>query len=266
MRVIDNFEVLMNHMDFVSPNDRYIVHILRRTKDCRELALELGSNESQRKIRSYCIESLDYLRRKMPAIKELCKECKARAYLVVQPKDNFKCLLNLGKKILDTVQMQNYSVKPERLLWTAYGEMHTSRKKLWIIDLDRNEMIERWVEERGDEKFLNCREWTLPQVVKFVKERVEEAKRNPNDVYVVPTKNGWHVITPPFNLQAAQKECRLMYEGAKEMPLSCDAVETENWYAPRSSKSSRKFQIQSERRTGWLHKDGMTVLYQIVED
>ena len=40
---IDNFEILMNHMDFVDPNDRYIVHIMRRPKDCAQLKNKLGS-------------------------------------------------------------------------------------------------------------------------------------------------------------------------------------------------------------------------------
>lgn len=32
---IDNFDILMQHMDFIDPNDRYIVHVLRRPKDCK---------------------------------------------------------------------------------------------------------------------------------------------------------------------------------------------------------------------------------------
>ena len=69
MRVIDNFDVLMAHMDFVDTNDRYIVHIMRRPKDCKSLTNALGSNEAQRLIRTYYIDNLDYLRAKIPAIK-----------------------------------------------------------------------------------------------------------------------------------------------------------------------------------------------------
>ena len=35
---IDNFGIIKKHLDFKSPLDRYIVHILRRTKDCEELS------------------------------------------------------------------------------------------------------------------------------------------------------------------------------------------------------------------------------------
>lgn len=249
MRIIDNFEVLMQHMDFVDPNDRYIVHIMRRPKDCKALTNTLGSNEAQRLIRTYYIDNREYLETKIPAIKELCKSCNARAYLIVQPKNNFDCLLNLGKKILETIQERNYSVKPEHLLRQAYCEHHKSRKKLWIVDLDREEMVERWIQKDNGEQKLWCREWTLKSVLEFIRESVSAIGRNPEDVYVVPTKNGWHIITPPFNLQEAQTRCRLLFEGRKKLPLK-----------------DEKTIIEYEERTGWLHKDGMTVLFHIVED
>ena len=260
---IDNFDVLMSHIDFVDPNDRYIVHILRRPKDCKELAQIVGSNEAQRKIRSYCIDSIEYLQRKKDAIKELCNSCRARANLVVQPKDNFECLLNLGKKILDTIQKKNYSVKPERLLWTAYGETHNSRKKQWIIDLDMDSMQERWIENNFGGKSFWCREWTVDEVSELIKNQVSSCDRNPDDVYWVPTKNGWHIITPPFNLKEAQEKCRLLFEGVKNMPIKCE----EKWRKPGekgyagSPGLDKYYDIEEKQTVGWLHKDGMTLLY-----
>ena len=100
---IDNFDIIKKHLDFKSPLDRYIVHILRRPKDCEELSNKLGSNEAQRLIRTYYIDSLEYFEKKIPAMKELCHSCNARAYIIPQVKDNFECLLNLGKKIFDTI-------------------------------------------------------------------------------------------------------------------------------------------------------------------
>lgn len=263
MRIVDNFEVLMAHMDFVDPNDRYIVHIMRRPKDCKAIANVLGSNESQRKIHSYCIPDIDYLRRKIPAIKELCRSCRARAYLVVQPKDNFECLANLGRKIFETFQMKNYSVKPEHLLWTAYGETHKSRRKQWIIDLDNDTMVERWIQVNFGGQVLNERVWTVDEVFDFVRSQVEKVGKCPNDVYRIPTRNGWHIITPPFNLQEAQKECRLIFEGAKEMPVA----QSDYFLRPDdegytgSPGLDHKYKVETKKTVGWLHKDGMTLLY-----
>ncbi len=206
---IDNFDIIKKHLDFKSPLDRYIVHILRRPKDCEELSNQLGSNEAQRLIRTYYIDSLEYFERKIPAMKELCHSCNARAYIIPQVKDNFECLLNLGKKIFDTIQNKNYSVKPEHLIRQAYCEYHKSRKKVWILDLD-------------DE----------------------------DDMYVVPTKHGHHIITSPFNLQAAYKECDMMFEGVKK----CIRQD----FGKIVGKGTDGY----EQRTGWLHKkDGMTLLY-----
>ena len=197
---IDNFDIIKKHLDFKSPLDHYIVHILRRPKDCEELSNKLGSNEAQRLIRTYYIDSLKYFDSKIPAMKELCHSCNARAYIIPQVKDNFECLLNLGKKIIDTIQNKNYSVKPEHLIRQAYCEYHKSRKKVWILDLDDKEMYG----------------WKLEQVVELVKKWLKEAGKSEDDMYVVPTKHGHHIITSPFNLQAANKECDMMFEGVKK--------------------------------------------------
>ena len=132
---IDNFNIIREHLDFIdSKLDRYVIHILRRPKDLtQDMKNTFGSNESQRLIKTYYVDSIEYFDRKIPAIKELCIANNARAYIIVQPKDNFECLLNLGKKILDTIQNRNYSVKPEHLLRQAFCETHKTRKKLWIF-------------------------------------------------------------------------------------------------------------------------------------
>ena len=230
---IDNFDIIKKHLDFKSPLDRYIVHILRRPKDCEELANQLGSNEAQRLIRTYYIDSLEYFEKKIPAIKELCHSCNARAYIIPQVKDNFECLLNLGKKIFDTIQNKNYSVKPEHLIRQAYCEYHKSRKKVWILDLDDKEMYG----------------WKLEQVVELVKKWLKEAGKSEDDMYVVPTKHGHHIITSPFNLQAANKECDMIFEGVKK------------FIRQDFDKIVGKGTDGYEQRTGWLHKDGMALLY-----
>ena len=253
----------MSHMDFVSPNDRYIVHVMRRPKDCKALANTLGSNEAQRLIRTYYIDNLDYLKNKIPTIKELCESCNARAYLIVSPKDNFDCLLNLGKKILETIQMQNYSVKPEHLLRQAYCENHKSRRKQWVIDLDNDSMTETWIEHNFGGNAFREKRWTVNGVLSFVQHRVALIGKNNEDVSKIPTRNGCHIITPPFNLQEAQKECRLMFEGVKKMPVKCESrmlSKVEEGYTGTPGLD-RRYMIEEKETTGWLHKDGMTLLY-----
>jgi hypothetical protein len=259
--MIDNFEIVKNKLlTYIDPQlDRYIVHILRRTKDISpKMKNELGSNESQRLIKTYYVNSVEYFEKKIPAIKELCDSNNARAYLIVQPKDNFECLINLGKKIFDTIQNKNYSVKPEHLMRQAYCEHHKSRLKRWIIDLDFNEMTEYRCEDG-----YNCdkKVWTVQEVKELIIEELREIQKLElnkyprkyatwleDSVYEIPTKNGVHIITPPLNLQSAQKKCGLIFEGRKKFaePIPCGPDEYDYKY---------------HEQTGWLHKDGMTPIY-----
>lgn len=218
--VIDNIDIIRSHLDFIDTKlDRYIVHILRRPKDISAgFKNMLGSNEAQRLIRTYYIDSIEYFDRKIPAIKELCIANNARAYIIVQPKDNFECLLNLGEKIFETIRNKNYSVKPEHLVRQAFCEWHKTRKKQWVIDLD---------EDSPDD----MQGWTLNNVIELVKQQLQAVGKSLNNMYVTKTKHGHHIITSPFNLMEAQKKCSMLYEGVKN------------------------------NKTGWLHKDGMTILW-----
>jgi hypothetical protein len=262
--MIDNFEIVKNKLlTYIDPQlDRYIVHILRRTKDISpEMKNELGSNESQRLIKTYYVNSVEYFERKIPAIKELCNSNNARAYLIVQPKDNFECLINLGKKIFDTIQNKNYSVKPEHLMRQAYCEHHKTRLKRWIIDLDFEEMTEycHCVNYGGTSYWKKT--WTVQQVKDLIIEELREIQKLElnkyprkyatwleDQVYEVKTKHGVHIITPPFNLQSAQKKCGLMFEGRQKF--------TEQFLS-----GPNKYSYKFHELTGWLHKDGMTPIY-----
>lgn len=257
---IDNFDIIRKHLDFVdSKLDRYIVHILRRPKDISpKMKNELGANESQRLIKTYYIDSLEYFDRKIPAMKELCKANNARAYIIVQPKDNFECLMNLGKKIFDTIQNKNYSVKPEHLIRQAYCEHHKTRKKQWVIDLDFKEMTE-YCCDNGYKYYKKT--WSVQEVKDLIIEELREIQKLElnkyprkyatwleDQVYEVKTKHGVHIITPPFNLQSAQKKCGLMFEGRKK-------------FAEQISCGPGEYDYKYHEQTGWLHKDGMTLLF-----
>ena len=218
--VIDNFEIFRKHLTFETKQDRYIVHVLRRPKDVKHLGNELGSNECQRLLRTYYIDSLDYFDKKIPAIKELCKSNRARAYIIPQVRNNEECLLNLAEKVLETIRLKNYSVKPEHLLRAAYCEYHKSRKKVWILDLDNDEM-------HG---------WTVEQVFELVKSQLKVIGKDESEAYLVQTKSGMHILTSPFNLQKAYKLCPMLYEGVHK-------------------------DSNGENVVGWLHKDGMSLLY-----
>lgn len=210
---------------------------------------QVGANEHQRLLRTYYVDSLEYFDRKIPAIKELCETNKARAYILPQVRNNFECLLSLGEKVLETIRMGNYSAKPEHLLRSAYCEYHKSRDKRWILDLDRDSMTEyRYQVNFGGSSF-SAKEWTVDEVLALVRRNLEKCGKDPAGAYVVPTKSGCHVVTSPFDLQKAFNECNLMFEG--ERKDVCEKI----WTGPG------EYELKRKQVVGWLHKDGMSLLY-----
>lgn len=262
---IDNFDIFRKHLTFKEKTDRYIVHILRRPKDLIEdpAMKAIGSNEHQRLLRTYYIDSLEYFDTKIPAIKELCITNRARAYILPQVRNNYECLLSLGEKVLETIRLGNFSVKPEHLLRSAYCEYHKSRDKQWILDLDDDCMTEYIFSKNFGGVSLQTKQWTLEQVLELVKKNLVTCGKDPELAYVVKTKSGHHIITSPFNLQAAEKECNLMYEGVKKF-----VVKKEEYWLKRGDPGytgspglDRKYKVEQKELVGWLHKDGMSLLY-----
>ena len=247
--IIDNFDIFRNKLEFKDKTDRYIIHILRRPKDCKQGENYLGSNEHQRLIRTYYVDNIDYFNTKEVAIKDLCHANNARAYILPQVRNNYECLLNLGEKVLETIRLGNYSVKPEHLLRSAYCEYHKSRAKRWILDLDKDCMTE-YISCTGFPKdSLRTKVWTVEEVLKLVQDNLVKCGKKAEDAYVVPTKSGHHIITEPFDLQKAMKQCNMFYEGEQKKLVGYKDI------------GPGEYDAIIKSIVGWLHKDGMSLLY-----
>ena len=262
---IDNFQIFRKHLEFKEKTDRYIVHILRRPKDLKNLPhmKDVGSNEHQRLLRTYYIDSIEYFDKKIPAMKELCKTNHARAYILPQVRNNYECLLSLGEKVLETIRLGNFSAKPEHLLRSAYCEYHKSRNKQWILDLDEDCMVEyRHVLNFGGQT-LTKKKWTVEEVLKLVRENLKACGKDPSLAYVVKTKSGHHIVTSPFNLQKASEACNLIYEGEKSIVTNCErcVLQPGDVGYATSIGLDTKYKIERTKIVGWLHKDGMSLLY-----
>ena len=145
--------------------------------------------------------------------------------------------------------MGNFSAKPEHLLRSAYCEYHKSRDKKWILDLDRDSMTEyRYSPNYGGSSFYK-KEWTPEEAMELVRESLKKCGKDPEQAYFVPTKSGCHIVTSPFDLQKAFEKCNLMCEG--ERKDVCEKV----WTGPG------EYELRHKKTVGWLHKDGMSLLY-----
>ena len=241
---IDNFDIIRSHLTFEPATkfdsttkrlkvlndtyDRYIVQILKRAKDAG--GKKHGVNTSNRLIKTYEISSLDYFDAKRPHIIDLCESNGARAYIHPQVRSTYDCLKEMIKIGVDN--LENPTIKFHHILRSCLCSMHKSRDRKWVIDLDSDEMDG----------------WTVKDVLTLVKENLKACGRDPDLVWTVKTRNGTHIVTSPFDLQDASGNCRMMFEGVRKFPydVPCGPGEYETKYMTK---------------TGWLHKDGMTILY-----
>lgn len=229
--MIDNFDTIKRNLTFESKFDRYIVHILKRAKD--DLGTTYGVNETNRLLKTFYITSIEYLERKIPVIKDLCESNRARAYILPQVRDNSACLRNLLKVVVDN--LDNPTIKPDHLIRTAFCGYHGSRDKKWIFDLDNDNMVEHILSGKNDDQI----EWTPERVLEFVGERLEECGKKASSAYMVSTRNGCCLITPPFDIRKAYEKCSMMFEGVKK-------INRQNY---------------TREIHGWLIKDGMALMY-----
>lgn len=211
---VNNFDLIRSKLTFETPYDQYVCHIMRRVKDVKDN--KLGSDESQRLIKTYYINNIDYFDRKKDAIIELCESTHSRAYFLPQVRNSRDCLINLGKLVFENID--NVDIKLDGLVRKACCSCHKSRNKKWILDFD---------------------DWSLEYfdtILNDIKENLILIGKDPEkDLYIVPTKNGKHIITSPFNLQILSQKHPLIFEGVKT--------------------------INGEKVVGLLHKDSATLLY-----
>lgn len=174
--MINNIDIVKRLLNFENEGDFYMLYVFKRKKDQPEG--EKDNHQSVRTIKTYCIESIEYLDKRYDEIMQLCEMFKARAYIHVQKQNHkdvsLEMMMALAQKIRDGQHKQN------NLFDSVVGQLKTHEKR-WIVDLDttdENEVVRMT-------KVINV---TRPEGDKI------EA--------IVPTKNGYHFITKRFDVQS----------------------------------------------------------------
>lgn len=93
----------------------------------------------------------------------------------------------------------------DHLIRSCVAGCHLSDRKMWVIDLDMDgysPKFEQFKRDRGEnETDDDVFERYVEANVKDIKSLIEKFGKgnfSKDDVFVVPTKNGKHIITPPF--------------------------------------------------------------------
>jgi hypothetical protein len=176
MNSIDNIEQIKKLLNFEKVGDFYMLYVLKRKKDQPEG--ERDNHQSVRTIKSYCIESIEHLDRRYDEIKQLCEMFKARAYIHVQKQNHTDVSLNMMVALAQRIQDGNH--KQQGLFDSVVGQVKTQEKR-WIVDID--------TKENGIENLISNEIYML---------RPEGSKVEA----IIPTKNGYHLITKRFDVKS----------------------------------------------------------------
>jgi len=171
--MIDNFEQIAKLLEFESEDDFYFLQILKRKKEHPEL----GSNSYV--VKTYFIKSVNDLWIHKKEIIYLCEHHNARAGINLNRRSFEKVAFKTLQKV--TEQLMNRDYKSVRTAYSsACGLSHNEKDKKWIVDIDHKN-------RRAINDLLRVIEAIPPTEQRFIA--------------LLETKNGFHLITKPFNLQ-----------------------------------------------------------------
>jgi hypothetical protein len=172
--MIDVYDRIKDLLTFDTSDDFYYLQILQRKKENPQL----GSNS--RVIKNYYISSHAYLEQRYPEIQALCQQFNARAMLRLNKRSYSKVAFKTMQNIANSMANGEYSFI-KKSYDRACGNGHNDSNKTWIVDIDGH---------IGTDDLLDLHTFIdtcLPL--------------GPKVVCSLPTKNGWHLITKPFDLQ-----------------------------------------------------------------
>ena len=178
--MIDNLEQIKQLLNFEQEDDFYMLYVFKRKKDQPEG--ERDNHQSVRTIKTYCVDSIEYLEKRYDEIKQLCEMFKARAYIHVQKQNHKDVSLEMMMSLAERIRNGQHVQKG--LFDSVVGQIKTYEKR-WIVDVDTKDEIE-----------LNA--------VKFA---INKFCRPEGDkVYAtITTKNGHHLITDRFDVMEFAK-------------------------------------------------------------
>jgi hypothetical protein len=177
--MVDNFELIKSLLKFPNDDIYYHLQILRRGKDHPELPA------ANRMIKAYFIIDINDLDFYEQEIKNLCKLFGARAYINLAPKSIKKTTM-LQLKYLAQRAYEGDFKKIWRSWNTCAGEIKGEEPR-WVVDIDKQ------LSEEEYNRFLKYLTYLEPLGNKVIVK--------------IPTKNGIHLITKPFNIQQFKEQC-----------------------------------------------------------
>ena len=177
--MIDNIEQIKQLLNFENEGDFYMLYVFKRKKDQPEG--ERDNHQSVRTIKTYCVESIEYLEKRYDEIKQLCEMFKSRAYIHVQKQNHKDVSLEMMMSLAERIRNGQHIQKG--LFDSVVGQIKTHEKR-WIVDVDTKDEIDVH---------------RAAHIINGIR------PEGPKIEAVIPTKNGYHFITKRFDVREFDK-------------------------------------------------------------
>lgn len=172
--MVNNFNIIKEILDFPNDDVFYFLQIIKRKKENPEMP------KSEIVLSCHHITSYEYLERLENEIIGYCDSFNARAYINLNKRSFKRVGLETLKNIATYIAQDDYK-SIRKAFNSAAGKCATDPDKKWVLDFDYKPIAADWlIDLKGYLYGLD------PITVDKI-------------VTTIPTKNGIHVITRPFN-------------------------------------------------------------------
>lgn len=185
---IDNFDRIKSLMPFGEEENLFMhLQILRRGKDHPNLPA------ANKLMKSWLVRSVEHLDKIKAEVVFLCEHYKARAYISCVPKSIEKLNRLILRKLADNQYTGNV-INPWHVFNSACGELPGVEKR-WVVDVDtRDKDAVDFIKLEIDRVWVNAhsQDWGKSRDGAWL-------------ITEIPTLNGTHLLTKPFDLQEFKK-------------------------------------------------------------
>ena len=219
--MVNNFDQIRSLLKFEDEGDCYYVQLLRRQSDDPHTNgvadPRYHGNMHSRSIKDYLIPSLDYFDKVKEDIIKLCDMFNVRAYIRLNKRTYKSIALEMLMHIAQQCKSGETFNSPYHLVASAAGQVCSAgNDKTWIVDLDKEyvpyqedmlrmmfecEPYVRQIKFAAEELKGCCDRLELSEEVSLELATERTIKGIMDETPIIPTKNGKHIITKPFNMQ-----------------------------------------------------------------
>lgn len=199
--MIDNFELIDRLLEFRSEDDFYLLQIIKRSKDNDDMA------SNSQVFRTVYIHRPGQLLELKDDLINQAALFNARIYINLNVKSFRKCTLQCLGEIARRIENDDYK-RPYRIFDSVAGASGCTGQKRWVVDIDWDGIPES---EDRKQYILELRSYIdslKPDIPSFFTKIIAE----------IPTRNGMHLITTPFDMGAFKQSVYATIDVHKNNP------------------------------------------------